>query len=76
LCYFNYFTWFTITNERFDSLFGAPPRKSESLLTQREIDLATSIQAVTEGIVIKLGKGIVKSMGQKKPCFAGGVALN
>lgn len=76
MSYFNYATGLTMTNERFDKLFGGPPRKSESPLTQREMDLAASVQAVTEEIVIKLARGIRKSTGQKNLCLAGGVALN
>ncbi|MBP7080746.1 MAG: carbamoyltransferase [Rhodocyclaceae bacterium] len=74
--YFNYCTGLTMTNERFDRLFGAGPRKPESALTQREMNLAASIQAVTEEVVIKLGRGIRKSTGLKNLCLAGGVALN
>ena len=76
MSFFNYCTGFTMTNERFDALFGGPPRKPESQLTQREMDLATSVQDVTEEVVIKLAKGIAKSSGQKNLCLAGGVALN
>jgi carbamoyltransferase len=57
-------------------LFGGPPRKPESELTQREMDIAASIQAVTEEVVIKLAIGIAKSSGQRNLCLAGGVALN
>jgi carbamoyltransferase len=76
MSYFNYCTGLTMTNERFDRLFGAPPRKQESALTQREMDLAASIQAVTEEVVIKLARGIRKSSGNRNLCLAGGVALN
>ena len=76
MSYFNYATGLTMTNERFDKLFGGPPRKAESPLTQREMDLAASVQAVTEEIVIKLARGIKKITGQKNLCLAGGVALN
>lgn len=76
MSYFNYCTGLTMTNERFDALFGAPARKSESTLTQREMDLAASIQAVTEEVVIKLARGIKKSTGLNNLCLAGGVALN
>ena len=76
MTYFNYCTGLTMTSERFNDLFGAPPRKSESILGQREMDLAASIQAVTEEIVIKLAKGIKKSTGLNNLCLAGGVALN
>lgn len=76
MSYFNYATGLTMTNERFDKLFGGPPRKAESPLTQREMDLAASVQAVTEEIVIKLARGIRKSTGKRNLCLAGGVALN
>lgn len=76
LSYFDYCTGLTMTNERFDSLFGGKRRKAESSLTQREMDLAASIQEVTEEIVIKLARGIAKTSGQKNLCLAGGVALN
>ncbi len=74
--YFNYCTGLTMTNKRFDALFGGPARQSEGTLTQREMDLAASVQAVTEEVVIKLARGIRKSTGQKNLCLAGGVALN
>ena len=74
--YFDYCTGLRMTNERFDALFGAPARKAETLLTQREMDLAASIQAVTEEIVIKLAKGIARHTGESNLCLAGGVALN
>ena len=74
--YFNYCTGLTMTNERFDRLFGAPARKPESGITQREMDLAASIQMVTEEVVIKLARGIKKSTGLSNLCLAGGVALN
>jgi carbamoyltransferase len=76
MSYFNYCTGLTMTNQKFDKLFGGPARSAESTLTQREMDLAASIQVVTEEIVIKLAKGIAKSTGQKNLCLAGGVALN
>ena len=74
--YFNYCTGRTMTNRRFDKLFGGPPRPTESALTQREMDLAASVQLVTEEVVIKLAKGIANTTGQKNLCLAGGVALN
>jgi len=74
--YFNYTTGLTMTNKKFDELFGGPPRKSETNLTQREMDLAASIQKVTEEIIIKLAKDIAKETGEKNLCLAGGVALN
>jgi carbamoyltransferase len=76
MSYFNYCTDLTMTNDRFADLFGGPARQSEGILTQREMDLAASIQAVTEEVVIKLARGIRKSTGQKNLCLAGGVALN
>jgi carbamoyltransferase len=74
--YFDYCTGLTMTNGRFHVLFGGPPRNPESELTQREMDLAASIQAVTEDIVIKLAKDIRRTTRQKNLCLAGGVALN
>ena len=76
MSYFNYCTGLTMTNYKFDELFGGPPRKKESILTQREMDLAASIQTVVEEVVIKLAKDAVKTTGQKNLCLAGGVALN
>jgi len=76
MSYFNYCTGLTMTNDKFDTLFGSPPRKQESMLTQREMDLAASIQAVVEEVVIKLAKGVAKTTGEKNLCLAGGVALN
>ena len=74
--FFNYATGLTMTNSKFDSLFGGPPRKSESKITQREMDLAASIQAVTEDIILRLGRSIRIETGQRNLCLAGGVALN
>jgi len=74
--YFDYATGLTMTNKKFNALFGGPPRQPESDLTQREMDLAASIQKVTEDIIIKLAKGISKETGEKNLCLAGGVALN
>jgi carbamoyltransferase len=76
MSYFNYCTGLTMTNEKFDALFGGPPRKQESELTQREMDLAASIQVVVEEVVLKLAKGAAKTTGEKNLCLAGGVALN
>ena len=76
MSYFNYATGLTMTNKKFNILFGGPPRSPETDLTQREMDLAASIQKVTEDIVIKLAKGISKETGEKNLCLAGGVALN
>jgi carbamoyltransferase len=76
MSYFNYCTGLTMTSSKFDKLFGGPPRQPESTLTQREMDLAASVQAVIEEVVIKLAKGIANSTGQRNLCLAGGVALN
>ena len=76
MSYFNYCTGLTMTNEKFDALFGGPPRAQEAELTQREMDLAASIQVVTEDVVIKLAKNIAQTTGEKNLCLAGGVALN
>jgi carbamoyltransferase len=65
-----------MTNDKFNNLFDGPPRKPESELTQKEMDLAASIQMVIEEVLIKLAKDIVRSTGQKNLCLAGGVALN
>ncbi len=76
LDYFDYCTGLTMTNARFDALFGGPPRRPEDLLTQREMDFAASIQAVTEQIVIKLARSTLRETGEENLCLAGGVALN
>jgi len=76
LDYFNYCTGLTMTNGRFDELFGGPPRKPEEKLTDRHMDVAASIQAVLDEIVLKLTSSLAKETGQKNLCLAGGVALN
>ena len=76
MSYFNYATGLTMTNKKFNELFGGPPRTSETELTQREMDLAASVQKVTEDIVLKLAKDIAKETGENNLCLAGGVALN
>jgi carbamoyltransferase len=76
LDYFDYCTGLTMTNGRFDELFGGPPRKPETPITQREMDLAASIQTVTEEVVLRLARSIAQQTGLKKLCLAGGVALN
>ena len=76
MSYFDYATGLTMTNKKFDTLFGGPARTSETELTQREMDLAASIQKVTEDIIIKLAKSIAKETGESNLCLAGGVALN
>jgi carbamoyltransferase len=74
--YFNYATGLTMTSVKFDELFGAPPREPESPLTQREMDLASSIQAVTEEVVVRLARTARKELDVEYLCLAGGVALN
>ncbi len=76
MSYFNYATGLTMTNKKFDALFGGPPRTSETELTQREMDLAASVQKVTEDIILELARGIAKETGERNLCLAGGVALN
>ena len=76
MSYFDYATGLTMTNKKFNVLFGGPPRTSETELTQREMDLAASVQKVTEDIVLELAKGIAKETGERNLCLAGGVALN
>ena len=74
--YFDYCTGLTMTNARFHALFGGPARKSEQRLTQREMDLAASVQAVTEEVVLRLTRSLAAETGQRNLCLAGGVALN
>ncbi len=76
LQYFDYCTGLTMTNKKFDELFGGEPRVSEELVTQREMDLAASVQAVTEEVMVRLTRSIRKETDQKNLCLAGGVALN
>ncbi len=74
--YFNYCTGLTMTNQHFDALFGAPPRQAEAVLTQKEFDIAASIQAVTEEVVLTITRAMAKTDGTGNLCLAGGVALN
>ena len=74
--YFDYCAGLTMTNGRFDDLFDGPPRKPESKLTQREMDLARSVQDVTEEIMFRMAKHVKKETSEKYLCLAGGVALN
>ena len=74
--YFNYCTGLTMTNGKFDDLFGGPPRKPETLLTQRDMDLARSIQEVTEEVMLRLVRNLHRETGAENLCLAGGVALN
>jgi carbamoyltransferase len=76
MAYFDYCTGLRMTNERFDALFGGPPRQPEQPLTQRHMDIAASIQRVTEMIVIALTRDLAKTTGSRNLCLAGGVALN
>jgi len=74
--YLNYCTGLTMTNARFDDLFGGPPRQPDEALTQRHMDLAASIQMVLEEVVLRLAKALRAETGLKNLCLAGGVALN
>jgi carbamoyltransferase len=74
--YFNYCQGLTMTSRRFDRLFGGPPRVPESPLTQREMDLAASIQKVTEEVMLRIARHVHAETGLTKACLAGGVALN
>src|SRR5262245_39749348 len=74
--YFNYCTGLTMTNGKFDSLFDGPPRKPESPLTQREMDLARSVQDITEEVMLRLARSVHSETGARNLCLAGGVALN
>lgn len=76
MSFFDYCTGLTMTNSRFETLFGGPARRPETGLTQREMDLAASIQAITEEVVLRLAKQIRTTTGQRNLCLAGGVALN
>ncbi len=74
--YFNYCTGLTMTSQKFHDLFGGPPRKADEPLTQHHMDLAASVQAATEQIVLRLTRAIRNETGIKNLCLAGGVALN
>jgi len=76
LSYFNYCTGLTMTSERFHKLFGGHPRRQDELLTDYHMDLAASIQAVTDEIVLRLTRSLRKETGIRNLCLAGGVALN
>ena len=76
MSYFNYCQGLTMTSRRFDQLFDGPPRRPESPLTQREMDLAASIQVVTEEIMLRAARHLHAETGLKNLCLAGGVALN
>jgi len=74
--YFNYLSGLTMTNDRFSELFGGPPREPESPLTQREMDLARSVQDVCEEIMLRMARTAHRATGLRHLCLAGGVALN
>jgi carbamoyltransferase len=74
--YFNYCAGLTMTSRKFDQLFGGPPRKPESPLTQRHMDVARSVQDVTEEIMLRMARHVHKITGMSNLCLAGGVALN
>jgi carbamoyltransferase len=74
--YFNYCTGLTMTGSKFDTLLGGPPRKPESKLTQREMDLARSVQEVTEEVMLRLARTLHRETHIDNLCMAGGVALN
>jgi carbamoyltransferase len=76
MSYFNYCQGLTMTSEKLHRLFGAPPRKPESLLTQREMDIAASIQDVTEEVMLRMARHVHQQTGSKNLVLAGGVALN
>jgi carbamoyltransferase len=74
--YFNYATGLTMTSPKFDKLFGGPARKPDELLTQRHMDLAASVQAVTEEVMLRMTRELARTYGIPNLCLAGGVALN
>lgn len=76
MSYFNYSVGLTMTSEKFHKLFGGPPRKPESPLTQKEMDIAASLQVVTEEVMLAIARHIHQVTGLKYLCLAGGVALN
>ena len=74
--YFDYCIGLTMTNEHFDKLFGGPPRKPESKISQKDMDLACSVQKVVEEVMLKMARFLKKETGETNLCLAGGVALN
>lgn len=76
LDYFNFLRGFTMTNGRFHRLFGGPPRRTDDPLEERHMDIARSVQVVTEEIMLRLARHTLQITGQKNLCMAGGVALN
>ncbi len=76
MSYFNYCQGLTMTSKKFDGLFGGPPRRPEGPLTRREMDIAASIQAVTEEVMLRAARHLHATTGMRNLCMAGGVALN
>jgi carbamoyltransferase len=76
MAYFDYCHGLTMTSRKFDALFGGPPRRPESPLTQREMDLAASVQVVTEEVMLRSARTVARQSGMKDLVMAGGVALN
>jgi len=76
LDYFNYCVGLTMTNSKFDRLFGQPPRTPEQLLTSFHMDIAASVQKVTEEIMLRMTRAVARDTGERNLCLAGGVALN
>ena len=76
MSYFNYCQGLTMTSPKFDAAFGGPPRQPESPITQREMDIAASIQKVTEDVMLKAARHVHAQTGSRNLCLAGGVALN
>lgn len=76
MAYFNYCQGLTMTSKRFEDLFGGPPRRPEAPITQREMDIAASIQTVTEEIMMRCARHLYRQTGMRNLCLAGGVALN
>jgi carbamoyltransferase len=74
--YFNYCTGLTMTNGKFETLFGGPARRPETLLTQRDMDLGRSVQEVTEEVMLRLARTLHRETGAENLCLADGVALN
>jgi len=74
--YFDYCAGLTMTSKKFEKVFGGPPRKPETLLTQRDMDLARSIQDVTEEVMLRMARHLCRETGEKNLCLAGGVSLN
>jgi len=76
MSYFNYCAGLTMTNHKFNKLFGGSPRRRETELTQRDMDLARSVQAVTEEIMLRIARHVHRMTGEENLCLSGGVALN